>query len=104
MMSSRFLREILKFIKTKNNFTKKNYLKKINSKLINKKIIEFKKPKLGLIGERPEGFDTCDFNNEELKSKFNVKITKIKLQSLFNISSKIDKKEISVTKKNKQKS
>jgi len=92
--------EILKFFKKNNNFTKKNYLKKINSKKINEKIIKFKQPKLGLIGERPEGFDTCDFNNEELKSKFNAKITKINLQSLFNISSKIDNKTISVTKKN----
>ena len=78
-----FSKEILKFIKTKNSFTKKNYLKKINSKLVNKKIIEFKKPKLGLIGERPEGFDTCDFNNEELKSKFNANVTKIKSAGSF---------------------
>ena len=92
--------KVMKFIKTNNNFTKKNYLKKVNSKLVNKKIIEFKKPKLGLIGERPEGFDTCDFNNDELKSKFNANVTKIKLQSLFNISSKVDKKEIIITKKN----
>jgi len=95
-----FSKEILNFIKIKNSFTKKNYLKKINLKLVNKKIIEFKKPKLGLIGERPEGFDTCDFNNEELKSKFNANVTKIKLQSLFNISSKVDKKKIIITKKN----
>ena len=94
-----FSKEILKFIKTKNSFTKKNYLKKINSKLTNKKI-EFKKPKLGLIGERPEGFDTCDFNDEELKSKFNANVTKIKLQSLFNTSSKVDIKKIIQTKKN----
>jgi hypothetical protein len=26
-----------------------------------------------------KGFDTCDFNNEELKSKFNANVTKIKL-------------------------
>ena len=95
-----FSNEILKFIKNKNNFTKKNYLKKINSKNINNRIINFKKPKLGLIGERPEGFDTCDFNNEDLKSKFNAKIKKIKLQNLFNISSKVDKKIINETKKN----
>tara|TARA_B100001250_G_scaffold12702_1_gene11059 strand:- start:49 stop:924 length:876 start_codon:yes stop_codon:yes gene_type:complete len=95
-----FTREILKFIKRNNNFTKNNYLKKINSKIINEKRIEFKQPKLGLIGLRPEGFDTCDFNNEELKSKFNAKIEKIKLQSLFNISSKVDKKTINLTKKN----
>ena len=95
-----FCREILKFIKKNNNFTKNNYLKKINLKIINEKMIQYKKPKLGLVGVRPEGFDTCDFNYEELKSKFNAKIEKIKLQSLFNISSKVDKKTINLTKKN----
>ena len=35
--------------------------------------------------ERPEGFDTCDFNNKELKSKFNANVNKIKLQNLISI-------------------
>ena len=96
-----FSREILKFIKNHKYFTKTNYLEKItSSKKINKELIEYRNPKIGLIGERPDGFDTCDFNSEELKSKFNAKIAKINLQSLFNISSKVDKKKISITKKN----
>ena len=98
---SSFSKEILKFIKSNNNFTKRNFLKKItNSKKNNKKIIEFKQPKLGLIGERPEGFHTCDFNTKELKTKFNAKIEKINLYKLFNISRRVDKKIINVTKKN----
>ena len=94
-----FSSEILKFIKKNNNLTKKNYLKKLNLKTVTKKIIDFKQPKLGLIGERPEGFDTCDFNNKELKSKFNAKIAKINLQNLFSVSRKVDKKKINTTKK-----
>jgi L-fucose isomerase-like protein len=95
-----FSKKISKFIKNKNQISKKNYLKKIsNSKKINKKLIKFKQPKLGLIGQRPEGFDTCDFSSKELKTKFRAKIAKINLQNLFNISSKIDKKTINVTKK-----
>jgi hypothetical protein len=94
-----FSSEILKFIKNNNNLTKKNYLKKIKLNKVNKKIINFKQPKLGLIGERPEGFDTCDYNNKELKSKFNAKIAKINLQSLFSVSSTVDKKKINITKK-----
>ena len=98
---SSFSKEILKFIKSNNNFTKRNFLKKItNSKKNNKKIIEFKQPKLGLVGERPEGFHTCDFNSKELKTKFNAKIEKINLYKLFNISRRVDKKIINVTKKN----
>ena len=95
-----FSGEILGFLKNNNHFTKKNYLKRVLiSKKINKNLIEFKKPKLGLIGERPEGFDTCDFNTKELKTKFNAKITKINLQNLFNISSKVEAKTINVTKR-----
>ena len=96
-----FSEEVLKFIKSANNFPKKNYLKRISSsKKISEKIINFKTPNLGLIGERPEGFDTCDFNSKELKSKFDAKITKISLSNLFNISSKIETSKINASKKN----
>ena len=95
-----FSKKIFRFIKNKKYITKKNYLKKIsNSKIKNKKLIEFKQPKIGLIGKRPEGFDTCDFSSEELKTKFNTQIEKINLKNLFNISNKIERKKINVTKK-----
>ena len=95
-----FSKEVLKIIKNKNHFTKKKYLKStVISKKSNKKLIEFKKPNLGLIGERPEGFDTCDFNTKELKKKFNAKITKINLPRLFDISSRVETKVINMTKK-----
>ena len=96
-----FSKEVLKFLKNNNYSTKKNYLKKItNSKKINKKLIDYKQPKIGLIGESPDGFDTCDYNSEELKTKFNAKIKKINLQNLFSISSKVGIKNINITKKN----
>jgi len=95
-----FSKEITRFIKNNNFYKKNNHLKKIfNSKKISKKLIKFKQPKLGLIGERPEGFDTCDFNSKELKTKFNAKIAKLSLQNLFKISSKVNKKTINATKK-----
>ena len=94
-------KELLKFIKSSHNFPKKNYLKKYSvSKKTNEKIISFKKPNLGIIGERPEGFDTCDFNSNELKSKFHANITKISLSNLFNISSKVEREKINASKKN----
>ena len=94
-------KEILKFIKSKNHFIKKNYFKKaIIYKKINKKLINFKQPKLGLIGKRPEGFDTCDFDNEELKLKFKAKIKKINLPKLFDTSRKVKAKTINATKNN----
>ena len=96
-----FSKELLKFIKNVKNFPKKNYLKIISkSKKNPKTIINFKKPNIGIIGERPEGFDTCNFNSNELKSKFDAKITKISLSNLFKISGKIETKKIRNTKKN----
>jgi len=94
-------KELLKFINISHTLPKKNYLKKTSiSKKTSNKIVSFKKPNLGIIGERPEGFDTCDFNNKELKSKFNANITKISLSNLFNLSSKVEKKTIKASKKN----
>ena len=96
-----FTKEILKFAQNKTFFKKINYLKKIlNSKKIQKHSIEFKQPKIGIIGERPEGFDTCDFNSKELKTKFNAKLANFNLEKLFDIASNIEKKTINLTKKN----
>ena len=96
-----FTKEILKFAQNKTFFKKINYLKKLsNSKKIQKHSIEFKQPKIGIIGERPEGFDTCDFNSKELKTKFNAKLANFNLEKLFDIASNIEKKTINLTKKN----
>ena len=96
-----FAKEILKFTQNKTFFKKINYLKKLsNSKKIQKNSIEFKQPKIGIIGERPEGFDTCDFNRKELKIKFNAKLANFNLEKLFDIASNIEKKTINLTKKN----
>ena len=95
-----FAKEILKFKKNKTFFKKINYLKKLsNSKKIQKHSIEFKQPKIGIIGERPEGFDTCDFNSKELKTKFNAKLANFNLEKLFDIASNVEKKTINLTKK-----
>ena len=68
--ADQFSKEILRFINNNNNFPKKNYLKRTTiSKKFNQKSINFKRPKLGIIGQRPEGFDTCDYDSNELESK-----------------------------------
>ena len=95
-----FSKEMLKFLKNNNYISKNNYLKRIINSKKHNKLISYKQPKIGLIGERPVGFDTCDYNREELRSKFNVKIKKINLQNLFKISSKVEIKHIKNTKKN----
>ena len=48
---------------------------------------------LGLIGKRPEGFYTCDFNKSELKEKLKVNIKNISLSKLFDISKNLSNKD-----------
>jgi len=75
-----------------------NILKKIKKiKNFNKKII-LKKRTLGLIGKRPEGFYTCDYNNLELIQKLNYSLKKIKLDLLFSVSKQTKLKDILFTK------
>jgi len=93
-------KEILKFINSNYKFPNKSCLKKILiPKKNNQKLINFNKPKLGIIGKRPEGFDTCDYDSKELKSKFGLQIKKLNLSNLFKISNKIESKKINISKK-----
>ncbi len=65
--------KIQKFEKKLSNFILKDKFnnkltkwKKINKKNNNIKI-NIKKQNLGLIGKRPDGFDTCDYSVTEIK-------------------------------------
>ncbi len=88
----------------------KRIKKFINKKIYNNKIIEWKqirkknnkkidikKQKIGLVGERPEGFDTCDYSLLEIRKKLNFDIKKIKLNELFSESKKIKKSILNST-------
>lgn len=44
---------------------------------------------VGLIGTRPDGFDTCDFDAPDLKSRFNVDIQPIDLETFFSAAKDI---------------
>ena len=82
----------------KDKFTNKlTKWKKINKKNNNIKI-NIKKQNLGLIGKRPDGFDTCDYSANEIKKKLNFNIKKIELGDLFNQSRKTNKKLIETTR------
>ena len=52
-----------------------------------------------MIGKRPDGFDTCDYDQLEIKNKLNVSIKKFNLAELFNISKNVSSKQIQETKK-----
>jgi len=97
---SKTKKEIKKFFNFKNFNKKTSFLKRINTKKISGiQSINFNKQKLGLIGKKPDGFDTCDYDQLEIKNKLNVSIKKFNLVELFNISKNVSSKQIQETKK-----
>ena len=91
------MEKINNFLKNK-KILKNNKLKKIkNSKKKDDNIFS-KKKNLGLIGKRPDGFFTCDYDNKEIEKKLNYSLKKIKLETLFNISKNVSTKDITKTK------
>ena len=91
-------KKIRSFILKNNSKNKKIKWTKLDRKKIKEKVL-IKKQTIGLIGERPEGFDTCDFSASEIKKKLNFNIKKIVLKDLFNHSKKTNKKLIVETRK-----
>ena len=55
--------------------------------------------KIGVIGTRPEGFDTCDYDSTEVKDKLNVSLVDIDLDDLFEESRNVNNSTIASTKK-----
>ena len=55
--------------------------------------------KIGVIGTRPEGFDTCDYDSVEVKDKLNVSLIDIDLDELFEESRNVKNSTIAATKK-----
>ena len=56
------------------------------------------KQTIGIIGIRPEGFSTCDYNSNEVTNKLNVSIVDLELEELFDEAKKIDAETIVKTK------
>ena len=80
-------------IKNKVESWKKIFVSKKNELTNN-----IKKQKIGIIGIKPEGFDTCDYKDREIKEKLNFDLKKISLNNLFEESNKIKKNKIIKTK------
>ena len=55
--------------------------------------------KIGVIGTRPEGFYTCDYDSVEVKDKLNVSLIDIDLDDLFEESRNVNDSTIATTKK-----
>ena len=91
------MEKINNFLKNK-KILKNNTLKKIKNFKKKDDIIFAKKKNLGLVGKRPDGFFTCDYDNREIEKKLNYSLKKIKLETLFNISKNVSTKDITKTK------
>ena len=93
----------IKLPRRKKVFLKSLKLEKRHNKQTNEIFKKINNQNLGLIGKRPEGFYTCDFNKSELKEKLKVNIKNISLSKLFDISKNLSNKELINTKNNTKK-
>ena len=96
--NSRTIKEKIKDFVDRKSIGNLNYLNKVTT--INKKNIipKIEKLNLGLVGERPNGFYTCDYNELEIKNRLKTNIKKISLDKLFAESKKIFKEDLNHTK------
>ena len=46
--------------------------------------------RIGLVGEHPDGFDTCGFDQNDLKERFNVDVERIELKEFFEAAESAD--------------
>ena len=53
--------------------------------------------RIGRVGEHPDGFDSCAFRPEALKSVFGVEIVQIELERVFDLARQADPKEVDDT-------
>ena len=56
------------------------------------------KQTIGIIGTRPEGFDTCDYDSNEVTSKLNVSLIDLELEDLFDEAKEVEADTILKTK------
>ena len=78
-----FNKKIVEFINNKDTLDK-SYLKKIENSGKNIKQITYSNPKIALVGKRPDGFDTCDYEVSELKNKLHTDVSKISFGAFFS--------------------
>jgi L-arabinose isomerase len=90
-----------KFIKKNNKQNKKTKWKKIHLYNVNfpQKLSIAKKQTIGIIGKRPDGFDTCDYDKVEIKNRLNFSLKNLKLERLFEESKNTANTKIQDTKK-----
>jgi len=56
------------------------------------------KQTIGIIGDRPEGFYTCDYDQDEVTDKLNVSLINLELDDLFDEAKNVNTETIASTK------
>ena len=87
------------FIESNNNSVKTLWKKATTDRNQSSFTDTVDRQKIGVIGTRPEGFDTCDYDSVEVKDKLNVSLIDIDLDDLFEESRNVNDSTIAATKK-----
>ncbi|MFM1594365.1 MAG: hypothetical protein ACKJRS_08375, partial [Woeseiaceae bacterium] len=74
------------FIESNNNSVKTSWKKATTDRNQSNFTDTVDRQKIGVIGTRPEGFYTCDYDSVEVKDKLNVSLIDIDLDDLFEES------------------
>ena len=93
-----YTKQLKNFIKSKYFNNKIENWKKLSLGKNKKPLKEIQNQMIGIIGTRPDGFDTCDYNSKEIQVILNFNIKKLSLNSLFTESKKVNKNNIKKTK------
>ena len=91
-------KSFIEFINSENNNTQVSW----NKAVISNDQMDFNytidKQTIGIIGTRPEGFDTCDYDQDEVTNKLNVSLINLELDDLFDEAKNVGKDTIASTK------
>ena len=87
------------FIESNNNSVKTLWKKATTDRNQSNFTDTVDRQKIGVIGTRPEGFYTCDYDSVEVKDKLNVSLIDIDLDDLFEESRNVNDSTIAATKK-----
>ena len=87
------------FIESNNNSVKTLWKKATTDRNQSSFTDTVDRQKIGVIGTRPEGFYTCDYDSVEVKDKLNVSLIDIDLDDLFEESRNVNDSTIAATKK-----
>jgi L-fucose isomerase-like protein len=55
---------------------------------------QLKQARLGVVGERPAGFESCDYDREKLQDRFGIEVVPIDLEKVFQLAGSVGDAEV----------